>query len=62
MTVDASWALGIIAGTIGTLVAVAIIALLARRRHHRPLQYEGKYVYFTISPMLSTFFNRLFFC
>ncbi|XP_028164634.1 hemicentin-1-like, partial [Ostrinia furnacalis] len=38
--VDTSWALGIIAGTIGTLAAVAVIALLARRRHHRPMQYE----------------------
>lgn len=40
-SIDTSWALGIIAGAIGTLVAVAIVALLARKRHHRPLQYEG---------------------
>ncbi|RVE52253.1 hypothetical protein evm_003043 [Chilo suppressalis] len=39
--VDASWMLGIIAGTIGTLAAVVIIAMLARRRHHRPRQYEA---------------------
>ncbi|XP_026491484.2 nephrin-like [Vanessa tameamea] len=38
--IDASWALGIIAGAVGTLAAVAIIALLARKRH-RPLQYEA---------------------
>ncbi|XP_059051345.1 synaptogenesis protein syg-2-like [Achroia grisella] len=40
-SMDASWALGIVAGTGGTLAAVAVIALLARRRHHRPLQYEA---------------------
>ncbi|CAH2210653.1 jg12117 [Pararge aegeria aegeria] len=38
---DTSWALGIIAGAVGTLIAVAIVALLARKRHHRPLQYEA---------------------
>ncbi|CAG9792224.1 unnamed protein product [Diatraea saccharalis] len=38
---DASWMLGIIAGIIGTLAAVVIIALLARRRHHGPRQYEA---------------------
>ncbi|XP_063636218.1 nephrin-like [Cydia splendana] len=40
-SMEAGWALGIIAGTVGTLVVVAVIALLARRRHHRPMQYEA---------------------
>ncbi|XP_014358166.2 nephrin [Papilio machaon] len=39
--VDSSWALGIIAGIAGTLIAVTIIALVAKRKHHRPLQYEA---------------------
>jgi hypothetical protein len=39
---NASWVLGIIAGTVVTLAAVTVIALLARRRHHRPMQYEGR--------------------
>ncbi|CAK1578731.1 unnamed protein product [Parnassius mnemosyne] len=39
--VDSSWALGIVAGIVGTLIAVAIIALVARRKHHRPIQYEA---------------------
>ncbi|XP_045520982.1 hemicentin-1-like [Pieris brassicae] len=38
--VDTSWALGIIAGIIGTLAVLATLALLARKRH-RPLQYEA---------------------
>ncbi|XP_073967206.1 protein turtle-like [Choristoneura fumiferana] len=38
---EAGWALGIVAGTLGTLIVVTIIALLARRRHHRPMQYEA---------------------
>ncbi|CAH2092461.1 unnamed protein product [Euphydryas editha] len=41
VNIDSSWALGIIAGAVGTLAAVAIIALLARKRHHRPLHYEA---------------------
>ncbi|XP_053600327.1 nephrin-like isoform X1 [Plodia interpunctella] len=40
-TMDTSWALGIIAGTGGTLAVVTVIALLARRRHHQPMQYEA---------------------
>lgn len=40
--VDASWALGVIAGIAGTLVAIVVIALIARRRQHPPMQYEGK--------------------
>ncbi|KAG6463570.1 hypothetical protein O3G_MSEX013951, partial [Manduca sexta] len=39
--VDTSWALGIIAGIAATLISIVIIALLARRRHHRPMQYEA---------------------
>ncbi|XP_049865567.1 synaptogenesis protein syg-2-like [Pectinophora gossypiella] len=38
---DTSWALGIIAGAVGTLAVVIVIAILARRRHHRPMQYEA---------------------
>ncbi|XP_041972708.1 nephrin-like [Aricia agestis] len=39
--IDASWVLGIVAGAVGTLAMVAIIAMMARRRHHQPLQYEA---------------------
>ncbi|XP_050561396.1 synaptogenesis protein syg-2 isoform X1 [Spodoptera frugiperda] len=39
--VDASWALGVIAGIAGTLVVIVVIALLARRRQHQPMQYEA---------------------
>ncbi|XP_075972133.1 kin of IRRE-like protein 2 isoform X2 [Anticarsia gemmatalis] len=39
--VDASWALGIIAGIAGTLIVIVIITLLARRRQHPPMQYEA---------------------
>lgn len=46
--VDASWALGVIAGIAGTLVAIVIIALLARRRQHPPMQYEGKRIWITV--------------
>ena len=42
--VDASWALGVIAGIAGTLVAIVVIALIARRRQHPPMQYEGKII------------------
>lgn len=49
VNVDTSWALGIIAGIIGTLAIVVIIAVLARKRHHQPLQYEGKMVSFFIT-------------
>ncbi|CAH0721447.1 unnamed protein product, partial [Brenthis ino] len=38
--IDTSWALGIIAGAVGTLLFIVIIALLARKRH-QPLQYEA---------------------
>ncbi|XP_026326855.1 nephrin-like [Hyposmocoma kahamanoa] len=41
VNVDTSWALGIIAGIIGTLAVVVIIAVMARKRHHRPMQYEA---------------------
>ncbi|KAL4709359.1 hypothetical protein ACJJTC_007091 [Scirpophaga incertulas] len=41
VNVDPSWVFGIIAGAVGTLAAVAVIAVLARRRHRRPMQYEA---------------------
>lgn len=41
MIIDTNWALGIVAGALGTLAAVAVIAVLARRRQ-RPMEYDGK--------------------
>nr|XP_032512067.1 hemicentin-2-like [Danaus plexippus plexippus] len=39
MIIDTNWALGIVAGALGTLAAVAVIAVLARRRQ-RPMEYD----------------------
>ncbi|CAG9563368.1 unnamed protein product [Danaus chrysippus] len=39
MIIDTNWALGIVAGALGTLAAVAVITVLARRRQ-RPLEYD----------------------
>ncbi|CAG9563466.1 unnamed protein product [Danaus chrysippus] len=39
MIIDTNWALVIVAGALGTLAAVAVITVLARRRQ-RPLEYD----------------------
>lgn len=39
--VSANWMLAIIAGITGTLVVIILIYMLAKRRQHPPMQYEG---------------------
>ncbi|XP_072941925.1 kin of IRRE-like protein 2 [Epargyreus clarus] len=39
--IDTGWAVGVVVGGVGTVIAVAIIVLLARKRQRRPIQCEA---------------------